>query len=196
LAHLSTYGLLAHLTQDEIMLYIDALVAAGCLRVTGDAYPTVALTALGDDVMRERVPVQLALPAPAAAPPAPRSNARPAAEPARPTTAPAPRVSTVDETYAFYQAGMTIEEICQERGLTAMTVEKHLAECIASGRPFDVARHVTEQDRALIELAVERLGTERLKPLRDALPRHITYRMIRFVLADLQRIAGGSPAAD
>ena len=42
----------------------------------------------------------------------------------------------------------------------------------------------------MIELAVEELATERLKPLRDSLPRHITYRMIRFVVADLQRAAG------
>src|SRR5207253_7251361 len=101
----------------------------------------------------------------------------------------APRVGTVAETYAFYNAGMTIEEIAQERGLTVMTVEKHLAECILAGRTFDVARHVNGRDRTLIELAIERLGTERLKPLRDALPRHITYRMIRFVVADLQRAA-------
>ena len=44
-----------------------------------------------------------------------------------------------------------------------------------------------------IESAVSRLGTERLKPLRESLPRHITYRMIRFVVADLQRAAGLGP---
>ena len=190
---LSTYGLLAHLTQDDIMLYIDALVAAGCLRVTGGTYPMVVLTPLGDEVMRERASVQLALPAQTVTPPVPRSDARTTREPARSPAAPMPRVSTVDETYAFYEAGMTIEEICEQRGLTAMTVEKHLAECITAGRPFDVTRHVTTQDRALIELAIERLGTERLKPLRDSLPRHITYRMIRFVVADLQRAASGDP---
>jgi len=42
----------------------------------------------------------------------------------------------------------------------------------------------------------ESLGTERLKPLREALPRHITYRMIRFVVADLQRAAGLGPSEE
>jgi ATP-dependent DNA helicase RecQ len=70
-----------------------------------------------------------------------------------------------------------------------MTVEKHLADCITEGRPFDLSPHVAEADRALIERAVERLGAERLKPLRDALPHHVTYRMIRFVVAELQRAA-------
>jgi uncharacterized protein YpbB len=36
---------------------------------------------------------------------------------------------------------------------------------------------------------VEQLGTELLRPLRDALPSHISYRMIRFVVAALQRAA-------
>jgi ATP-dependent DNA helicase RecQ len=190
LDRLSTYGLLAHMTQDEIMSYVDALVAAGCLHVTGGAYPTVALTALGDDVMRERAQVQLALPLPHVPPPAaPRSTARTTEGRAQAPAPPAPRVSTVDETYAFYEAGMTIEEIAQERTLTVMTVEKHLAECIVAGRPFDITRHVNAHDRALIEQAVTRLGPERLKPLRDQLPRHVTYRMIRFVVADLERAA-------
>ncbi|MFL6210505.1 MAG: RecQ family ATP-dependent DNA helicase [Pyrinomonadaceae bacterium] len=183
---LSTYGLLATLTQEEIMLYIDALVAAGCLRVTGGAYPMVTLTALGDDLMRERTQIQLALPVPYTPTPVARRTER-TTDARTPKPATGPRVSTMDETYAFYEAGMTIEEISQERGLNIMTVEKHLADCIVAGRPFDITRHVSAQDRALIERAIDELGTERLKPLRDALPRHITYRMIRFVVADLQR---------
>jgi Helix-turn-helix domain len=174
------------------MAYIDALVAAGCLHVTGGTYPMVALTALGDDVMRERTQIQLALPLPTAPTPTTRAATRVGNE-----SQATPRVSTVDETYAFYTAGMTIEEIAQERGLNIMTVEKHLADCILAGRPFDVARHVCDEDRALIEVAIDRLGTERLKPIRDALPQHINYRMIRFVLADLQRTTGNyEPARD
>ncbi|HEX8423167.1 MAG TPA: RecQ family ATP-dependent DNA helicase [Pyrinomonadaceae bacterium] len=192
LERLSTYGILSNMTQDEILLYIDALVAAGALRVTGGNYPTVAITSLGNDVMRERATIELALPVVAAVAPPPTSFASRGSRAA--ASAPvkavnAPRVSTIDETYAFYEAGMTVEEISRERSIAEMTVEKHLADCILEGRPFDISRHVNAQDRALIEEAVRRLGDERLKPLRDALPRHISYRMIRFVVADLQRAA-------
>jgi len=195
LDQLTTYGILAGMTQDEILLYVDALVAAGCLHVNGGSYPTVSLTPLGQDVMRERAEVRLALPelftsAPAAV--SPRSRASTSSSPATP----APKASTVDETYALYEQGLTVEEICAQRGLTEMTVEKHLADCITEGRPFDISRHVEEEDRGLIESAVERLGPERLKPLRDALPRHITYRMIRFVVADMQRAGAFDGAAD
>ena len=189
LDQLSTYGILSGMTQDEILLYVDALVAAGCLHVTGGSYPTVSLTAEGGEVMRERATVQLRLPPPytgpayAPAPPRPGSRAS--------STAPAaPKASTVEETYALYEQGLTVEEICAQRGLTEITVEGHLADCILRGRPFDVSQYVSAEDRAHIERAAAQLGTERLKPLREALPRHITYRMIRFVVADLQRAAG------
>jgi len=192
LDRLSTYGILSGMTQDEILLYVDALVAAGCLHVTGGAYPTVSLTQLGSEVMRERASVQLRLPQPYAAPSydepdRARTRARASSTSAAPA---APKVSTVDETYSLYEQGLTVEEICAQRGLTEITVEGHLADCILRGRAFDVSQFVSAEDRAQIEAAAAALGTERLKPLREALPRHITYRMIRFVVADLQRAAG------
>ncbi len=185
LDQLSTYGILDDMTQDELMDYIDALVSAGCLHVTGGSYPTVSLTALGGDVMRERAAVELALPETFLS-----SLATTSFGPASAAAAKAPKakaVSTVDETYRLYNEGLSIEEICQQRGLTAMTVEKHLAECIMQNRPFDLARHVSDEDRAQIERAIEQVGTDLLRPLRDVLPSRINYRMIRFVVADVQR---------
>jgi RecQ family ATP-dependent DNA helicase len=191
LDQLSTYGILSGMTQDEILLYVDALVAAGCLHVTGGAYPTISLTPSGGEVMRERATVELRLPPLYTGPAyAPQSSTRPRASSHAPA---APRASTVEETYALYEQGLTVEEICAQRGLTEITVEGHLADCILRGRTFDVSRYVSAEDRAHIERAAAELGTERLKPLREALPRHITYRMIRFVVADLQRAAGLGP---
>ena len=181
LDQLSTYGILDDMTQDELLLYIDSLVAAECLNVTGGAYPTVSLSKLGDDVMRERASVELALPSTALSELSHSSgrNHAPAAK--------TKSVNTIDETYALYREGLSVEEISQQRNLTEITIEKHLADCIMEGREVDVSRHVTGSDRALILEAIAQHGTERLRPLRDALPAHITYRMIRFVVADLQR---------
>jgi RecQ family ATP-dependent DNA helicase len=192
LDQLSTYGILSGRTQDEILLYVDALVAAGCLHVTGGAYPTVSNTQLGNEVMRERAGVRLSLPTlfsdkAYTAPSSSRTTLRSSS--ATPSVT-APKPGTVDETFALYEQGLTVEEICAQRSLTEITVEGHLAACILQGRAFDVSRHVSAEARAQIEEAVAHIGTERLKPLREALPRHITYRMIRFVVADLQRAAG------
>jgi len=61
LNELSTYGLLKDMASDELQAYVDALVAGGCLRVKGGAYPTISTTELGDRVMREQERVELAL---------------------------------------------------------------------------------------------------------------------------------------
>jgi ATP-dependent DNA helicase RecQ len=61
LDQLSTYGLLAHLTQDEIVAWCDALLDAGYLRVTPGAYPTVFLTDEGRDVMLDKSQARLNL---------------------------------------------------------------------------------------------------------------------------------------
>ena len=62
LNQLSTYGLLKDMLQDDLQLYVDALVAAHCLKVKGGAYPTISTTDLGDRVMREQEKVELCLP--------------------------------------------------------------------------------------------------------------------------------------
>lgn len=62
LNELSTYGLLRDMAHEELELYIDALITAGCLKVVGKQYPTVSTTDLGDRVMREQAQVELLIP--------------------------------------------------------------------------------------------------------------------------------------
>ncbi len=59
---LSTYGLLKDMAQDEILLFIEALVSARCLSVTKGQYPTVSITEFGNRVMLEKDRVELTLP--------------------------------------------------------------------------------------------------------------------------------------
>lgn len=61
LNELSTYGLLKGMPQEETLAYMDALCAAGCLRISPGAYPTVSITELGSRVMREQERIELAL---------------------------------------------------------------------------------------------------------------------------------------
>jgi len=61
LNELSTYGLLRDMANDELEVFIDALIEARCLRVKGGAYPTISTTELGDRVMREQERVELSL---------------------------------------------------------------------------------------------------------------------------------------
>ena len=61
LNELSTYGLLKDMPQDLILIFIEALVSAGCLSVTKGQYPTVSITELGNRVMLEKEQVELNL---------------------------------------------------------------------------------------------------------------------------------------
>jgi ATP-dependent DNA helicase RecQ len=62
LERLSTYGLLRDMTQDDIGLYVKALMQAGCIAAGKGLYPTVSLTDFGREVMAARVEVLLDLP--------------------------------------------------------------------------------------------------------------------------------------
>ncbi len=62
LNELSTYGLLKDMRQDDILLYLDALVSAECLLVRAGEYPTISITELGERVMRQQAQVELGLP--------------------------------------------------------------------------------------------------------------------------------------
>ncbi len=61
LNELSTYGILKDMRQEDLLVYIDALIHARCLRLSAGTYPTVSITELGERVMREQEQVDLAL---------------------------------------------------------------------------------------------------------------------------------------
>jgi ATP-dependent DNA helicase RecQ len=179
LDQLSTYNLLQGMKQDDLLVYLDALQSAGCLVLKGAEYPTIFITPFGEEVMREQDHVELALPASETRP----TSAAAAVAAATPGEPKIRSLATLEQTHALYRQGLTIEEIALARNLTAATIEQHLADCLRAGFEVDVTRFVTAADRALIERAISQLGAERLRPLRDALPEHITYRMIHLIVA-------------
>ena len=180
LNELSTYGLLKDMKQDDILLYIDALVTAGCLRVTPGAYPMISITELGDAIMRERQRVELALPDTG-------GHAESLADTGSAIEEAIAPSGTMMETYALYKRGLSVEEMATQRNCTVRTIESHLADCVRSGLAVEVSQFVSESEQAQIEKAIAEHGTEKLRPIRDALPESITYSMIRFVIAELER---------
>ncbi|HEV7683195.1 MAG TPA: helix-turn-helix domain-containing protein, partial [Pyrinomonadaceae bacterium] len=166
LNQLSTYGLLKDMRQEDIMLYIEALQVAGCLHVSGGAYPTISITELGERVMREQERIELAL----GDDPVPDED-----EGILP--------HTTLQTFTLFSNGLSVAEIASQRGLVTNTIEGHLIECISSGLAVEISRLVSDSDRAQIEKAITDNGTEQLKPIRESLPESITYNMIRVVVA-------------
>ncbi len=167
LNELSTYGLLKDMAQDDILLYIEALLAARCLRVSPGEYPTVSITKLGERVMREQERIDLAL----------DHDELSTDE----DEALLPNTALI--TYTLFRNGQSVEEIATQRNLVAKTVEGHLIECISAGLTVDISIFVSDSDRTQIGEAIAEHGTDKLKPIRDSLPENITYNMIRFVVA-------------
>lgn len=95
---------------------------------------------------------------------------------------------TMLESYAFYQRGLSSDEIARQRNCTSETIESHLIDCIRAGYPIDIAKFVSDAQRALIQTAIAEHGTEKLKPLHERLPETITYNMIRFVIAERRQL--------
>ncbi len=58
----STYGLLAQEGSDFVWSLLDVLIAIGCIAVSNDQYPTLALTPMGYDMAKRRTSVTLIMP--------------------------------------------------------------------------------------------------------------------------------------
>jgi ATP-dependent DNA helicase RecQ len=176
LNELSTYGLLNDMQNDEIMLFIEALISARCLSISGGQYPTVSVTDFGNAVMLEKDKVLLSLPEGKSL-----SDESDLDLSRRPT-------QTMLASYGLYRKKLNVREIAKQRGLARNTVEEHLQKCLAAGLELDVCDFVSLHDKVIIDAALDQHGTGSLKALRDRLPQTITYAMIRFVIADRQRL--------
>lgn len=75
-----------------------------------------------------------------------------------------------------------MEEIARERNVLKETIEKHLIECLYEGLELDYQSFIPEHMEPQIVAAIKQYGTERLKPIKEALPQEVTYTAIRFAI--------------
>jgi ATP-dependent DNA helicase RecQ len=95
----------------------------------------------------------------------------------------ADRASPAEETIRLLAQGKSFEEIAQIRGRQVSTVVNLVADLVEKGALEYRVEWVGEANHKRIEEAVRRLGSQWLKPLREALPPEITYEQIRLVVA-------------
>jgi ATP-dependent DNA helicase RecQ len=99
----------------------------------------------------------------------------------------AAQVSPGEETMRLLAEGKTFEEIAQIRGRQVTTVVNLVADLVEKDRLEYRVEWVGEEAHRTIEEVVSRLGSQWLKPLREALPPEITYDQIRLVVASVRR---------
>ena len=78
-------------------------------------------------------------------------------------------------------------QIARERGLTVSTVSEHIAHLIEAGEPVMLGHLVRPEHERMVREALGRLGWDKLRPLKDALPDTITYEEIRLVVAKVKK---------
>ncbi len=121
-------------------------------------------------------------------PPVEEKSARKAATPkaVTPKVSAPPAPPTRQVTLEMYNAGRSIEEIARERNLKESTIIGHLADLIEAGEVIDVEGLVNPEHRDNIVNALQQIGGEALKPVKELLGDDYSYEEIRLVRALLR----------
>lgn len=82
-------------------------------------------------------------------------------------------------SYELFNNNMDVKAIAKERGMTTATIENHIIRSYQEGIADDWNILFTEEEEALIEVAVLKAGTDLLKPIKEELPKHISYFQIK-----------------
>ena len=86
-------------------------------------------------------------------------------------------------TLQHYQQGLSIEEIAQKRGFSPRTIITHLSELLEMKQPVDIDRLVSPEQQKLILQAIQTVGAESLKTIREHLGEEYGYEEIQLVRA-------------
>lgn len=93
------------------------------------------------------------------------------------------KLNRYELTYNCYLEGLSLKEIAEKRGFTPSTIINHLQRCQKDGQEVDWSRFIDDptKERRILD-TIEKLGKDRLKPIKDALPEDIGYEDIRLVI--------------
>ena len=97
--------------------------------------------------------------------------------------------STINKTYELYKQGKSISEISNERNLTEKTIEDHISSKWYSN-PEEINREyakITQSIEDEIKNAIEQVGTDKLRPIKDLVNNSINYFQIKTVISMCQQ---------
>jgi ATP-dependent DNA helicase RecQ len=93
------------------------------------------------------------------------------------------------ETLRLLRAGQSLEEIARARNRTTGTIADTVARLLENDHAELPPGFIAEEKYRAIADACERLGLDRLRPIKDALPPEFAFEEIRIVMGDLKRKA-------
>ena len=95
--------------------------------------------------------------------------------------------STRQLTLQLHRQGLSIEEIARERNLKPSTIAGYLAELIEAGEAVDVGKLIRPERYRVIADALQQVGGDALRPVKDVLGEEYSYDEIRLVRAMVRR---------
>jgi ATP-dependent DNA helicase RecQ len=103
---------------------------------------------------------------------------------------PALPTATQMKTLQLYQQGLTVAEIAQHRGFAISTITEHISELIELNQPIDINNLVEPTIQGEIINAIEQVGEQSLKRIKQHLQDMYTYEQIKLVRAWYRRQRG------
>ncbi|MER2061224.1 MAG: RQC domain-containing protein, partial [Niallia sp.] len=85
-------------------------------------------------------------------------------------------------TLDLWKSGLTIKEIAKERELNVQTVENHLLRCGEEELIVDWSTFLKPEEQAMISDAIQKVGSDKLKPIKEELPDEISYFLIKVAI--------------
>lgn len=89
----------------------------------------------------------------------------------------------------FKKEGKSIDEISKIRGLKKRTIEDHILKCYEIGMDIDLGRYIHEDFKDIIYKAIEQVGYERLRDIKDLVPDKVDYFNIKYFVINYRKDA-------
>jgi len=124
-------------------------------------------------------------------------GAAPSTRPAPPRAASAQnggsgRLSSARQTLDLVRAGLSLEQIAQQRNLARTTLVGHLCDLISAGEQVDLARLMPAERLRQIFAAFAQMGDTPLSPIKEALGDEVSYDDLRLARAALHNPQPGA----
>lgn len=85
-------------------------------------------------------------------------------------------------TYELFMEGKSLKEIAAIRDLTLQTVEDHIIQYGYQKKDVDWSTIISSEEEDQVIGAIEKIGMEKLKPIKDSIPVEISYFAIKAVI--------------
>lgn len=87
----------------------------------------------------------------------------------------------------FVNDKKSIDEIAEIRGFTRRTIEEHLLKCYENGMEINLNEYINEDFRVDVYCAIEQVGYERLRDIKDLVPDKVDYFNIKYFVIDYKK---------